>query len=79
MVQFEHRSLLYKLGWDDPLCCLSLDEQMLGGLLEDTLSHRHGTFGIIPAKLVLQSGASVPRLECYFRDKRNPTSRAASS
>lgn len=71
---------LYKLGSEDPLGCLSLDEQMPGGLLEDTLSHGHGTPGIILAKLFLQSGASVPSLECcYFRDERNPTSRVASS
>ncbi|KAL2767681.1 ribonuclease P/MRP protein subunit POP5 isoform c [Daubentonia madagascariensis] len=45
MVRFKHRYLLCELVSDDPRCRLSLDDRVLGGLVRDTISRVHGTFG----------------------------------
>uniref|UniRef100_G3TDG0 Ribonuclease P/MRP protein subunit POP5 n=1 Tax=Loxodonta africana TaxID=9785 RepID=G3TDG0_LOXAF len=45
MVRFKHRYLLCELVSDDPRCRLSLEDRVLDGLVRNTITRVHGTFG----------------------------------
>ncbi|XP_008705891.1 ribonuclease P/MRP protein subunit POP5 isoform X1 [Ursus americanus] len=61
MVRFKHRYLLCEVVSDDPRCRLSLEDRVLGGLIRDTISRVHGTFGAASCSI----GFAVRYLNAY--------------
>ncbi|XP_004709749.1 ribonuclease P/MRP protein subunit POP5 [Echinops telfairi] len=61
MVRFKHRYLLCELVSDDPRCRLSLEDRVLDGLVRDTITRVHGTFGAAACSI----GFTVRYLNAY--------------
>ncbi|XP_006865500.1 PREDICTED: ribonuclease P/MRP protein subunit POP5 [Chrysochloris asiatica] len=61
MVRFKHRYLLCELVSDDPRCRLSLEDRVLDGLVRDTITRVHGTFGAAACSI----GFAVRYLNAY--------------